>query len=1032
MARGQGSLRCTARIGVFVAGLVLALSLPAIALAANTATFSGAAPRGNTTVSKPTISVVVYDQYGVSGSTSFYMSLGGVSKPVTVTRYSGWGTRKFKLSYAVPDDLALGTYTVVTRVRDARHRLSTYTWTFTVTDGTPPVTTSNTVLNYIDSASIRLTATDVGGTGVLHTYYSLDGATQATYTTTLTVSAGIVSRLHSLEFWSVDVASNVEAHHTVLFFVQMTKKTFAQNHALPDLYCSTIAGCHGPDLTSIHSLATTTVAGFAYKSCAVCHNTNPDWPAPTADCTVCHGANGPHGVHATISSDTSPSCTATACHGTDALTIHTNCSQCHASSRAGVPEAIHAGGAFCETCHPTGYAAIHFTTTAPHVVPEGNTCVSAVCHSSANGITIHAPGLGCASCHAPGKIRSSLATCSTAVGCHPAGLNLHAPLPAAHQSGTGCAVGATGCHVVDVTTIHDPSASKCAACHNTGNLPAITKGTVCTKCHDISSIVASGTVPAHTGLAAHALGGGCFGNPTCHAYTDASAFHMGTPSGCSACHTGNRAATVALTPTWAARCALAGCHPNLDTFHDTLFADFAASSASGHNVNGTGTGAGVKTKFDGSQSGVKLTWESEIASASLNATWTVATGFPPAVRPVGITSVTIGQEGTVSTTWDFPTVNVFWAPGDPTAPAGARTDLTKDSVITCFDCHSGDASWFTGPHGASARWAIDARYPSDYSLAELTKQVVSDTGAVKYPAGIKMRSDLTTATQVYTDGRTVICAKCHDLENFQSGTTANCPLPLISTGGVSFSHGGDTFTPVNVAGTWRVYTDAAGHPVDGSTTATRTAQAWSMAATGTLNTGAIGASNTAHASHHQDQTDGSPQCVNCHIGVPHGWKRPRLLVNTGVAALFGLYENAVPADADPYLDPQHLGTARGNITTASVETFTMQGWKYVNGAWVAGSVMTSSTPGFMTYSSGRWSFNMMGYPWNRVGMLTLSAVDDHRLNAGGLVFASEGSINPTGTLVQNYITGAANWSEPSCQGCNDHTGEDGIRIIDAP
>jgi hypothetical protein len=64
--------------------------------------------------------------------------------------------------------------------------------------------------------------------------------------------------------------------------------------------------------------------------------------------------------------------------------------------------------------------------------------------------------------------------------------------------------------------------------------------------------------------------------------------------------------------------------------------------------------------------------------------------------------------------------------------------------------------------------------------------------------------------------------------------------------------------------------------------------------------------------------------------------------------------------------------------------------------------------------------------YNKQGMLTLSAVDNHTLNAGGLMF------NSAGAEIINYNTGAAMWSEPSCQGCNEHSGEDGIRIIDAP
>jgi hypothetical protein len=251
-----------------------------------------------------------------------------------------------------------------------------------------------------------------------------------------------------------------------------------------------------------------------------------------------------------------------------------------------------------------------------------------------------------------------------------------------------------------------------------------------------------------------------------------------------------------------------------------------------------------------------------------------------------------------------------------------------------------------------------------------------------------MRSTLTTATQTYTDGASganaVICAKCHDLENYQSGTTMNSPLPLISVGSATFVHNSQTYTPVLTTGSrggWTVFTDAAGNMVPstpGTSTTPVGAQSWTQSATGTININGIGASNTAHASHHQDQTDGSPQCVGCHIAIPHGWTAPRLLVNTGKSSSGAgqAPEGTVAGDSAPYLSPNVLGTTRNN-----------GGVPMVNG-------------------------------WNKQGMLTLSAVDAHPLTAGS---SYPGIV---------YSTGAAMWSEPSCQGCNEHAGEDGVRIID--
>jgi hypothetical protein len=40
----------------------------------------------------------------------------------------------------------------------------------------------------------------------------------------------------------------------------------------------------------------------------------------------------------------------------------------------------------------------------------------------------------------------------------------------------------------------------------------------------------------------------------------------------------------------------------------------------------------------------------------------------------------------------------------------------------------------------------------------------------------------------------------------------------------------------------------------------------------------MGMSNEAHMEHHNDLTTGQANCVSCHIAIPHGWKRPRLLV----------------------------------------------------------------------------------------------------------------------------------------------------------
>src|ERR1035437_2060359 len=133
MGKGHGSFRSVAKVGAFVATVMLALSLPVMAFAANTATFSGATPTpgSSSAVSKPTISVVVYDKYGVS-STSQYSKVTisdvkgilGARAARVFTRISGSTT--FKLTYAVGSALSVGPHYVSVRITDLQGKVSIY------------------------------------------------------------------------------------------------------------------------------------------------------------------------------------------------------------------------------------------------------------------------------------------------------------------------------------------------------------------------------------------------------------------------------------------------------------------------------------------------------------------------------------------------------------------------------------------------------------------------------------------------------------------------------------------------------------------------------------------------------------------------------------------------------------------------------------------------------------------------------------------------------------------------------------------
>lgn len=77
----------------------------------------------------------------------------------------------------------------------------------TSTDMVAPMTTADAQSLYVGAATINFTATDEGGSGVAHTHYRIDGGTEALGTSVTVAAVG----QHTLEYWSVDAAGNVES-----------------------------------------------------------------------------------------------------------------------------------------------------------------------------------------------------------------------------------------------------------------------------------------------------------------------------------------------------------------------------------------------------------------------------------------------------------------------------------------------------------------------------------------------------------------------------------------------------------------------------------------------------------------------------------------------------------------------------------------------------------------------------------------------------------------------------------------------------
>ncbi|WP_236284255.1 sugar-binding protein [Paenibacillus allorhizoplanae] len=85
-------------------------------------------------------------------------------------------------------------------------------------DTTPPTTVDDAPIHWVNhDAVVNLTATD-SGSGVGETYYTIDGGVQQAGTTVYIVGEGT----HSLIYWSVDNAGNVEQPHTAAANIDMT------------------------------------------------------------------------------------------------------------------------------------------------------------------------------------------------------------------------------------------------------------------------------------------------------------------------------------------------------------------------------------------------------------------------------------------------------------------------------------------------------------------------------------------------------------------------------------------------------------------------------------------------------------------------------------------------------------------------------------------------------------------------------------------------------------------------------------------
>jgi len=150
---------------------------------------------------------------------------------------------------------------------------------------------------------------------------------------------------------------------------------------------------------------------------------------------------------------------------------------------------------------------------------------------------------------------------------------------------------------------------------------------------------------------------------------------------------------------------------------------------------------------------------------------------------------------------------------------GAIFGLTEQSVLKCTDCHTGAAGGAQGPHGASSQFLLDERW---------NKRDWKDV-------------TIHNMTQV-TGPNAYICAKCHYMGNAAATGQLTTALPNTAAGMQQDARPATTSTGLKLV---HFYATAVG-------------------------------SNSSHS-----EANYTLRCGQCHIAIPHGWKRPRLLVSVG-------------------------------------------------------------------------------------------------------------------------------------------------------
>ncbi|MHB8740222.1 MAG: cell wall-binding repeat-containing protein, partial [Coriobacteriia bacterium] len=659
---------------------------------------------------------------------------------------------------------------------------------------------------------------------------------------------------------------------------------------------------------------------------------------------------------------------------------------------------------------------------------------------------------GCGSCHPPfaGAIRN----CET---CH---VSPHAGTHVAVASTSTEACTQAGCHADSVTVVH----ASCSSCHNATTV--LTAATTCETCHGNTEV-------KHATVAAHAVsgGGGCF-DAYCHG-GDVSKMHAidfrgsgETPPGCSACHTG--VVDEVLTTT-----CLGACHPtsgfgtwhNSTAGHAALKTGIETLSVECMNCHGSevtnivGLPADVAPEHKGcschayghaagatscvschTQHG----FSQKVETFNPTGTWVPAGGHnTPLFDVAGATSV-FGADGvvikdsmgnTIEQEWPLPTAGVFWSQSnavkqylDPsfvttasvaatdsplvamdfrgfaTPEAGAAAldlEVGWDSLITCYDCHT-ELEGLVGPQGANvANYGLDPNFPDDWTKAELTSWDPTGMRSIETTNGGTNPYYTTLGAQIYTPDDSSVPTKANIIFGDASTATTISAGAFYNIGtpaSQGYSMGNSDPKRFICQKCHKLTNSFQGQAIEGNGRGNRS---------NALNY--MGFSNYPHMEHHGDTINGQGNCVSCHVAIPHGWKRPRLLVSE--------------RDPEPY-KVQWVFEGMDNVTEAKDPAADLSegNWGYIG----PGSSSTLyGLPGALDSNGNVFETHLEKVSAGAGSVKVLEAIPQehflhgqHDNHEADLVYVAKG-FEPLKWDTWDYTTNGVNWHADTTPGANE-------------